>query len=400
MAVKLGIPIGDLAPHEVVTVTEEADRLGFDSVWLPEHLVLPHDMQGSPFAGDPHPPIPADMPFLDPFGQLAYLAARTERIRLATHVLNLGLRHPFVTARAVATLDVISSGRVELGVGASWLEGEWQAVGLDFASRGRRVDECLGVCQALWSQDITEHHGEFFDFGPVMFVPQPVQKPWPPIHVGGDGPAALRRAALNDGWVPMNHRLDELGPSLARIAELREQAGREGMVEVTFWGPVRGPGDLDRYAEAGVDRVLVRPWRSGEDPRAGLRAAGRNSPGRLTETTPLGRRWSGPRCFGVVERTNAGRASGWAAEWVGVVDGPAPRRWVRWAARWVGAGWLRPGGGRALPAGPAAVGRCRQAGRRSPGQMGRAGVRRRRERSGPVRWRGRRRWRARRRGAS
>jgi len=271
MAVKLGIPIGDLDLPDVITVTQEADRLGFDSVWIPEHLVLPHDMQGSPFAGVPHPPIPADMPFLDPFGLLAFLAAITERIRLATHVYNLGLRHPFVTARAVTTLDVLSGGRVDLGVGASWLEGEWQALGLDFASRGRRVDECLAVCRSLWGQEVTEHHGEFFDFGPVMFMPKPVQKPWPPLHVGGDGPAALRRAALNgDGWVPMNHRLEELGPAVARIAELRARAGRERPVEVTFWGPVRNAADLDRYTRAGVDRVLVRPWRSGQDPTEGL----------------------------------------------------------------------------------------------------------------------------------
>jgi len=271
MAVKLGIPIGELGLADVITVTEEADRLGFDSVWIPEHLVLPHDMRGSPFADDPHAPIPADMPFLDPFGLLAFLAARTEQIRLATHVLNLGLRHPLVTARAVATLDVISGGRVDLGIGASWLEGEWQALGLDFATRGRRVDEALTVCRSLWSEDITEHHGELFDFGPVMFVPKPVQKPWPPIHIGGDGPAALRRAALyGDGWVPMNHHLDDLAAAVARITEWRAAAGRDGAVEVTFWGPVRGPADLDRYARAGVDRVLVRPWRLGEDPREGL----------------------------------------------------------------------------------------------------------------------------------
>jgi len=270
--VKLGIPIGDLPLHDVIAVTEEADRLGFDSVWLPEHLVLPRDMGGSPFAGDPHPPTPPHLEFLDPFGLLAFLAARTDRIRLATHVLNLGLRHPFVTARAVATLDLVSGGRLDLGIGASWLEGEWRALGLDFATRGRRVDESLAVCQSLWGESVTEHHGEFFDFGPVMFTPKPLQKPWPPIHVGGDGPAALRRAARHgDGWVPMNHRLEDLGPALARLAELRAQAGRDGAVEVTFWGPVRGPADLDRYARAGVDRVLVRPWRAGEDPGEGLR---------------------------------------------------------------------------------------------------------------------------------
>ena len=125
------------------------------------------------------------------FTYLAFLAARTTRIRLGTHVYNIGLRHPFVVARSVATLDVLSEGRVDFGIGASWLAAEWQATGLDFASRGRRVDEALAVCQQLWSQPVVEHHGEFFDFAPVMFEPKPQQRPWPKLHVGGDGPAAL-----------------------------------------------------------------------------------------------------------------------------------------------------------------------------------------------------------------
>ena len=128
---------------------------------------------------------------------LSFLAGKTERIRFGTHVFNIGLRHPFVTARSVATLDIVSGGRAEFGVGASWLEAEWDAVGLDFKTRGRRVDEAITVCQRLWSDSVIEHHGENFDFGPVMFEPKPVQSPWPPMHIGGDGAAALRRAALS-----------------------------------------------------------------------------------------------------------------------------------------------------------------------------------------------------------
>jgi len=272
MTVKVGIPIGDLDPITAVAVAEEADRVGFDSVWVPEHLVMPVAVSGTPFGGAAHQEIPSATPFLDPFVLLAHLAARTRHIRLATHVFNIGLRHPFTTARAVSTLDVVSEGRVDFAVGASWLAEEWDAVGIPFSSRGRRVDEALAVCRRLWADPVVEHHGEFFDFGPVMFEPKPVQRPAPPLHVGGDGPAALRRAArIGEGWVPMNHRLDELHAPIARMAELRAAAGRDGRVEVTFWGPAREPADFARYAEAGVDRVLTRPWRRGEDPVTGVR---------------------------------------------------------------------------------------------------------------------------------
>jgi probable F420-dependent oxidoreductase len=277
MAVKVGIPIGDLDPPTATAVVEEADRLGFDSVWLPEHLVMPVLTAGSPFEGASHQPFPPDTPFPDPFVFLAHLAARTTRIRLATHVFNIGLRHPFTTARAVATLDVVSTGRLDFGVGASWLAEEWSATGLDFASRGRRVDEALTVCRRLWSEEVVEHRGEFFAFPPVMFEPKPVQRPWPPLHVGGDGAAALRRAALvGDGWVPMNHRLDELAEPISTMAALRSAAGRAGRVEVTFWGPAREPADFARYAAAGVDRVLTRPWRRSEDPVEGVRRFARD----------------------------------------------------------------------------------------------------------------------------
>jgi probable F420-dependent oxidoreductase len=263
---KLGLPLGALNPRSWVAVTEEADRLGFDSVWLPEHLVLPVQLEGSPHAGSDHPPIPPGIPVFDAFTYLAFLAARTERIRFGTHVFNIGLRHPFVTARAAATLDVVSGGRLDFGVGASWLQAEWEAVGLDFHTRGRRVDEALDVCRRLWSEEVIEHHGEFFDFGPVMFEPKPVQRPQLPIHVGGDGPAALRRAAtVGDGWIPMNHTLEQIPEAVATLAELRDRAGVDGRVEITLAGEVTSVADIERHAEAGVDRLLVRPWRSSRE---------------------------------------------------------------------------------------------------------------------------------------
>jgi probable F420-dependent oxidoreductase len=270
--VKFAISLGTLNPQVWPEVTEEADRLGYDSVWLPEHLVFPVQTVGSPFHGAEHPPVPADVPVFDAFTYLGFLAGRTERIRFATHVYNIGLRHPFVSARAVATLDIVSAGRAEFGIGASWLRAEWDAVGLDFASRGRRVDEAIDVCRRLWTEAVIEHHGEFFDFEPVMFEPKPVQQPHPPLIVGGDGRAALRRAAtVGDGWVPMNHTLERIPAQAARLAELRADAGREGEVEITIGGTPADVGEVDRYAAAGVGRVIVRPWQRSRDAVEDLR---------------------------------------------------------------------------------------------------------------------------------
>ena len=269
---KFGIHLGTVNPRLWVVVAEEADRLGFESVWVPEHLVVPFGSSGSPHSGSDHPPIPPDVPTFDALAFLCHLAGRTRQIRLGTHVYNIGLRHPFITARAATTVDVLSGGRLELGIGASWLRAEWEAVGLDFDRRGARVDEVIEVCRRLWSEDKVEHHGEFFNFGPVAFAPKPVQRPGVPLQIGGDGPAAFRRVAtVGAGWMPMNHKLDDLRGALARIGEMARRSGRTSPIEVTVMGEVNGPGDLDRHAAAGVTRLIVRPWSRSSEALDGLR---------------------------------------------------------------------------------------------------------------------------------
>jgi probable F420-dependent oxidoreductase len=250
-----------------------ADALGYDSVWLPEHLVLPVDMGGSPHGGDEHPPISADLPVFDALAYLCFLAARTSRIRLGTQVFNIGLRHPFVTARAAATADIVSGGRLDFGIGASWLKAEWDAVGLDFASRGSRVDESIAVCRRLWTEEVIEHHGRWFDFAPVKFEPKPLQPGGIPLHIGGDGAAALRRAGtVGEAWMPMNHPPAALPAAAERIAEWREKAGRGGRTEITYMADVAGDGDVARLESVGVDRVIVKPWKRTSDALAGLEA--------------------------------------------------------------------------------------------------------------------------------
>ena len=260
---KFGVALGRLNPAFFVSVVEEAERLGFESVWLPEHLVFPIEMGGSPFAGEEHPPVPPSTPVFDAFAYLSYLAGRTERVKLGTHVYLLGLRHPFIAARAVATLDIVSGGRAIVGIGAGWLASEWDAIGLDFASRGRRVDEAVDICKRLWTDEVIENHGEFFDFGPVMFEPKPVQQPHPPVIVGGESPPALRRAArVGDGWIGLDHTLESISAPIEKLRALREAAGRGDLpFEITVGGPVRSEDDIKEWEAAGVDRLIVSPWR-------------------------------------------------------------------------------------------------------------------------------------------
>jgi len=258
---KFGVALSGCHPALHADVAVAADELGYESVWMAEHLVFPVDMSGSPHPGEDLPPVPPSTPVFDAFAWLAYLAAKTERVRLGTNVYLLGLRHPFAAARAVQTLDQVSNGRSLLGVGAGWLRQEWTSAGLDPATRGRRLDEALAVCRRLWTEEVIEHHGDFFDFGPVMFEPKPVQKPHPPIHVGGDSDAALRRAARHDGWYGLQATPEGVAGALVRLREMRRAEGRDAEpFEVTVGAVPRDPDDLARWEDAGVDRLIVSPW--------------------------------------------------------------------------------------------------------------------------------------------
>ena len=270
---KFGVALGRLNPAFHAEATLEAERLGFESAWLPEHLVFPLALSGSPHPGEDHPPVPPQTPVFDAFAYLSWLAGRTTRIRLGTHVYLLALRHPFVAARAVQTLDIVSGGRAEVGIGAGWLASEWQAAGLDFRARGRRLDEAIAVCKRLWSEAVVEHHGEFFDFGPVCFEPKPVQRPWPPLHVGGESEAALRRAArVGEGWLGLAHTPESVVGPIARLHALRARAETaDGAFCVTVGSEVPDRETVCRLAGAGVDRLIVSPWRRSPEAVPALR---------------------------------------------------------------------------------------------------------------------------------
>ena len=171
------------------------------------------------------------------------------------------------------SLDVLSAGRVTLGVGVGWLEEEFRAAGIEFQTRAARTRECVRALKALWTESEPEFHGRFFDFGPVKFEPKPVQKPHPPIVFGGESEAALRRAAdLGDGWYGVGHSPASAAGQAEKLRALlaERRPGAPFELTVSHGGASLGRGDVDRYAEAGIDRVVVLPWRRGREAEAEL----------------------------------------------------------------------------------------------------------------------------------
>jgi probable F420-dependent oxidoreductase len=242
-------------------LTLAAEELGFESVWLGEHVVLPIALEGKLTEAEEHPPIAPTIPILDVSDVLSFLAARTTKIRLGTFVYLLGLRHPFLSARSFATLDMLSQGRVELGLGAGWIRTEWEAIGADFDGRGRCLDEAIQVCRRLWTEPSIEHHGEFFQFPAVAFEPKPIQNPLP-VSIGGESRAALRRAArFAQGWMGMQHSPETAAEQVRALRKLEVEVGRiEPPVMVTVVGEISAEHPPDAWAEAGVDRLVVHPW--------------------------------------------------------------------------------------------------------------------------------------------
>jgi len=259
--------------HTHTSIWEEvailADDLGFESLWCPDHLVLPLDLAGTPYQDGGAPPIPSDTPLFDWPAYLSFLAARTRTLRLGTYVHLLGLRHPLVSARAFATTDLLSGGRLLLGVGAGWLKSEWRAVGYDPATRGARLDEAIEVHRRLWTDDVIAHDGEFWQWDPVRFEPKPTRPGGPPILVGGESARALRRAAeLGDGWMSMPHDTPaSVRVQVERLHELLRRRGRdpEGFEVTSCVLSAPSVAEVEQWRDAGVDRLIVKPWERTRD---------------------------------------------------------------------------------------------------------------------------------------
>lgn len=266
---KFGISFLNLHPKGFAALTEAAEQLGFESVWMSDHLVFPVDLGSTPYPGAEadspgevvrKTPSMWNRPLFDTTAFLCYLAGRTSTIRFGTYVYVLGIRHPFVAARAFQTLDYVSNGRAEMGIGAGWMSTEFDAADVDFRTRGRRLDECIDVCRKLWTEPQVAHQGEFFRFDAVGFEPKP--SPSMRIHVGGESPAALRRVARRgDGWIAMENTPESMAGKLAALdAELAKTGRTRDELEISVVAAVRGPEDVARWTDLGVDRLIMSPW--------------------------------------------------------------------------------------------------------------------------------------------
>jgi probable F420-dependent oxidoreductase len=243
-------------PATLKTIALRADELGFESFYVPEHITL------YPGARIGEAELAPDLPIADPLECLAFVAASTTTILLGTGVLLLPFHHPVVLAKRLATIDVLSSGRMRLfTIGVSSLPGEAAAVGVDYESRGRRTDESMDVLRALWAGDATgtSFDGEFYSFENVTSYPKPLQML--PIHVGGSSAAAARRAGrrgdgfFNGGRLTSTERLAQL--ELMRTTALAEGRDPEAL-EYTRWGSIdMERSDVETYAAQGVDRLVV-----------------------------------------------------------------------------------------------------------------------------------------------
>jgi probable F420-dependent oxidoreductase len=239
MTVRFGVnlPGGATAsdPDAVRSVAQQAEALGFDAAWFSDHIVIPREVRAAyPYAVDHVSTFSPDRPVHDVLSTLTFLAACTERIRLGPNVLIVPYRPPVQTAKQLAALDVLSKGRLILGVGVGWMEEEFEALNNPpFAERGAVTDEYIRAFKTLWTEDRPAFNGEYCRFREVGFLPKPVQKPHPPIWVGGHtGPALRRAATLGDAWLPLGtfppviFRPDELQPKIDRLRELTVAAGR------------------------------------------------------------------------------------------------------------------------------------------------------------------------------
>jgi probable F420-dependent oxidoreductase len=249
-------------PELLAVIGAEAEQRGVGTIWVGEHVVLFDEYASSyPYAEDGRIPAPPGSGLLEPLTTLSFLAAHTTTVRLGTAMVLLPQRNPVYTAKEVGTLDWLSNGRVDFGVGVGWLEEEFDAVNVPWPQRGKRTDEYLEVLNTLWCDETSAYEGEFYSLNPCSMFPKPVQQPHPPIHIGGESDAALRRVArAAQGWHTFNRPPEGLAEPLATLDGLLAEQGRS-REDVTITAcPYFQPLDADiagRYAEAGADAVAA-----------------------------------------------------------------------------------------------------------------------------------------------
>ena len=254
---KLGIfnmGSGIAGPAALRTIAQSAESAGLESLWCGEHVVLPKP-RVAPSPADP------DHAFLHPSVVLAYLAAVTETIMLGTGIVLIAQRNPLVLAKEFASADVLSGGRVILGIGAGYLQPEFDAIGVPFRERGRRTDEAIDAMRALWSEDDPSFEGEFWQFSGIDAHPRPTNALGVLIHVGGHSDAALMRAATRgQGWYGWMQDPEQAADVVRQLNDFAIQASRPaelGELEITITPPARLTAEaIEQYREAGVHRLV------------------------------------------------------------------------------------------------------------------------------------------------
>ena len=259
---KFVVPMAFSDPGHYCALARAADESGWDAAAVSDHVVHPQAIRSAyPYTKDGSLRWDETAPWPDPWLAIAAMAAVTERLRFFTFVYVLPLRNAFQVAKTVGTAAVLSGGRVALGLGVGWMQDEFELLGQDFRRRGRRADEMIEILRKLWTGEMVEHHGRFYDFEPLRMLPAPSERI--PLYVGGVSEPALRRAArLGDGWVGSGHTPEQAGELLQELAKLREQAGRsadpfEAIV------PLVVPPDFDtlrRLSELGASGTVNYPF--------------------------------------------------------------------------------------------------------------------------------------------
>jgi probable F420-dependent oxidoreductase len=249
-------------PDEAVFLAQQAESAGIESIWTVEHVVVPAGYQAQyPYSKDGKMPGPENSPIPDPLIWLSYVAAATSTIRLATGILILPQRHPIYVAKETATLDVLSKGRLILGIGIGWLNEEFAALGIPFEERMDRTEESCQALRALWQPGASPFKGEHYRWEAVESNPKPVQEGGVPIVVGGHAKGAARRAArVGDGFFPLKAeggRLDELLTVMSN--ECAKLDRDPAQIEITTSSPGNDLDAIKRLEDKGVSRLVIGP---------------------------------------------------------------------------------------------------------------------------------------------
>lgn len=256
---KYWLNAGFLDVGQLIPLAVAAERAGFEGVTMPDHLFFPDGLASKyPYSADGAVLWPPEAPWPDSWVAIAAMAQHTSRLRFSTGVYVAPLRDPFSLAKSIGTLAALTGDRLSCGFGAGWLQEEFDVVGIDFATRGARLDETLLVLRLLWSGEMVEHHGAHFDFGPLQMRPA---APQTSILIGGNSRAALRRAARNDGWIASFTSVDDVARMTAEVCGLRADAAtgasdRPFQLAVTTTTP-KVAREADALAAIGIESITV-----------------------------------------------------------------------------------------------------------------------------------------------